>query len=82
MATVMDNAACEQCGYEQGDYESNSRMSEWNFDSRRCGYGESLKRIEHKHGNRVGWRHDTFDGHGAVWATPRRWRRIYFLRPV
>src|ERR1700688_1194830 len=69
MATVMDHEQFKQCGYALGDYEFNMRMDEWNFDCRRCDYGESLKRIEDKDGNRVGWRHGTFDGHGAVWAT-------------
>jgi len=69
MATVLDNAECEQCGYELGDYEFNCRTNEWNFDCRRCGYGESSDWIAAEDGNRIGWKHETMDGYGAVWAT-------------
>jgi len=69
MATVMGHKNCKQCGFEFGHEEFNSHTDEWNFDCRRCGYGESLKWIAAQDGSRVGWRHDTLDGHGAVWAT-------------
>jgi hypothetical protein len=69
MATVLDNAKCVQCGYEWGDHDYNCRTGEWWFGCRRCGYGESLDWIADDEGNRIGWRHDTLDGHGAVWAT-------------
>ena len=69
MATSLGNAKCVQCGYEWGDHDYNCCTDEWNFDCRRCGYGESLKWIAAEDGSRVGWRHDTLDGYGAVWAT-------------
>ena len=69
MSTVLDNAKCKQCGYEWGDHDYNCRTGEWEFGCRQCGYGESLDWIADDEGNRVGWRHDTLDGHGAVWAT-------------
>jgi hypothetical protein len=69
MATVMSEEKCKQCGYEFGDFDLNGRTSEWNFDCRRCGYGESLDWIAAEDGTRIGWKHETLDGHGAVWAT-------------
>jgi hypothetical protein len=69
MATMMSEEKCKQCGYEFGDFELNGRTNEWNFDCRRCGYGESSDWIAAEDGTRVGWKHETLDGHGAVWAT-------------
>jgi hypothetical protein len=69
MASVLGNAKCVQCGYEWGGHDYNWRTGEWWFGCRRCGYGESLDWIADDEGNRVGWRHDTLDGHGAMWAT-------------
>jgi hypothetical protein len=69
MATVLDQAKCKQCGYEFGDYNFNCRTEEWEFGCRQCGYGETIEQIVNNNGKRVGWRHDTLDGHGAVWAT-------------
>jgi hypothetical protein len=69
MATMMSEEKCKQCGYEFGDFELNGRTNEWNFDCRRCGYGESSDWIAADDGTRVGWKHETLDGHGAVWAT-------------
>src|SRR6267143_3972785 len=54
MATVMDHKNCKQCGFEFGHEEFNCRTDEWNFDCRRCGYGESLKWIAAQDGSRVG----------------------------
>jgi hypothetical protein len=70
MATVMSTRTCLQCGYEFGTYEINCRTSEWNFDCRRCGYGESLDWIADADGTRIGWQREILDGCGAVWATP------------
>jgi hypothetical protein len=69
MATMMSEEKCKQCGYEFGDFELNGRTNEWNFDCRRCGYGESVDCIADDDGTRIGWKHETLDGHGAVWAT-------------
>jgi hypothetical protein len=69
MATMMSEEKCTQCGYEFGDYELNGRTNEWNFDCRRCGYGESRDWITSADGSRIGWKHETLDGYGAVWAT-------------
>jgi hypothetical protein len=69
MATVLDYAKCKQCDYECGDYEINCRTDEWDFNCRRCGYSESREWIATEDGSRIGWRHETLDGHGALWAT-------------
>jgi hypothetical protein len=69
MTTVMGHEKCKQCGFEFGHQEFSSNTDEWNFDCRICGYGESLKWIATEDGSRVGWKHDTLDGHGAVCAT-------------
>lgn len=69
MATVMSEEKCKQCGYEFGDFELDCHTNEWNFDCRRCGYGESSDWITAADGTRIGWKHETLDGHGAVWAT-------------
>ena len=69
MATVMSEEKCKQCGYEFGDFELNCGTNEWNFDCRRCGYGESSDWIAAEDGTRIGWKHETLDGYGAVWAT-------------
>jgi len=68
MTTMMSDQKCKQCGYELGDFELNCHTSEWNFDCRRCGHGESSDWITAADGTRIGWKHATLDGHGAVWA--------------
>jgi len=72
MATVMSEQhqqTCKQCGYEFGATNSTGPHHEWNFDCRRCGYGESLDWIAAADATRIGWKHETLDGHGVVWAT-------------
>jgi hypothetical protein len=66
---MMSDQKCKQCGYEFGDFELDCHTNEWNFDCRRCGHGESLDWIAAEDGNRIGWKHETLDGYGAVWAT-------------
>jgi len=83
MSTVFDYEKCRQCGYEFGAYEFDCRTNEWTFSCRRCGYGESLEWIVAEDGRRIGWKHETLDGHGAVWATsPNRISIYYGLRSV
>jgi len=69
MSIVSDSGKCVQCGYKWGDHDFDCGTSEWEFGCRRCGYCESLSWITDDEGNCVGWRHDTLDGYGAVWAT-------------
>ena len=69
MTTMMSEEKCKQCGYQFGDFELNCHTNEFNFDCRRCGYGESSDWIAAADGTRIGWKHETLDGYGAVWAT-------------
>jgi hypothetical protein len=69
MSTMMSHKTCRQCNFEFGVYELNCRTSEWEFDCRRCGYRESQEWIAAENGSRIGWRHETLGGHGALWAT-------------
>jgi hypothetical protein len=69
MATVMDYAKCSQCAFEFGSYEFNCRTNEEEFLCRRCGHAESVEWITDEGRNRIGWRRETFDGHGAMWVT-------------
>jgi hypothetical protein len=69
MSSVLDYKKCKQCSYEQGYYDFDCSTSEWELDCPRCGHGESFSWITDKLGNRVGWKHESLDGRGAVWAT-------------
>jgi hypothetical protein len=69
MATSVSQVNCDRCGYEFGDYEVNCHTGESEFGCRQCGHCESLQWIENDKGSRIGWRHETFDGYGAVWST-------------
>jgi len=68
---VMTDAKCKQCGYRFGMSIFDCHTSEWEFYCTRCGYHESQDWITALDGPRIGCKHETLDGHGAVWATPR-----------
>jgi len=69
MSSVSEYQKCKQCSYEQGNYDFDCSVSEWECDCPRCGHGESFSWITDEQGNRVGWKHESLNGRGAVWAT-------------
>ena len=72
MSSITDYKKCKQCGYELGVFDLDCHTGEWQFDCVRCGYKESQEWVTAEDKTRIGWKHQTLDGHGAVWATAPR----------